>query len=376
MLGFPKKTEYNRVIPKNKFYEKAEVSPTLKAAFIDDVEKIIWTNKLSPSTLNIGAGSDIEEIEVFHILLKNKNFNQKILDAIDKAIPYYILFVLEYNGKQQVWLGYKEKNTSSRGNNKATIIKYFKSEWEKDISLPIKGNKLDSVYENFLSELSSDLSNSNPSIPLEEKIQQIEEQDDIAKKIKQLTTKLHREKQFNRQIEINKEIKALNKQLDELKKNNEYPNKELTFELVHSKQYSDIRCNPGAAYTCLLKLKGYEQEEIRNRYKEYFKDEWHRHRGAENRKIRFGIELYKFYGQEIKQQISHIQNDVEKFDYICNFIKENKISQRELLNYSSSIIESFPNTADDALNKITHYMEVFDISIDELAKYIQEKKNG
>lgn len=376
MLGFPKKTEYNRVIPKNKFYEKAEVSPTLKAAFIDDVEKIIWTNKLSPSTLNIGAGSDIEEIEVFHILLKNKNFNQKILDAIDKAIPYYILFVLEYNGKQQVWLGYKEKNTSSRGNNKATIIKYFKSEWEKDISLPIKGNKLDSVYENFLSELSSDLSNSNPSIPLEEKIQQIEEQDDIAKKIKQLTTKLHREKQFNRQIEINKEIKALNKQLDELKKNNEYPNKELTFELVHSKQYSDIRCNPGAAYTCLLKLKGYEQEEIRNRYKEYFKDEWHRHRGAENRKIRFGIELYKFYGQEIKQQISHIQNDVEKFDYICNFIKENNITQNGLLNYSSSIIESFPNTADDALNKITHYMEVFDISIDELAKYIQEKNNG
>ncbi len=376
MLGFPKETEFNRVIPKNKFYEKAEVSPTLKASFIDDVEKIIWTNKLSPSNLNIGAGSDIEEIEVFHILLKNKNFNQKILDAIDKAIPYYILFVLEYNGKQQVWLGYKEKNTSSRGNNKATIVKYFKSEWEKDISLPIKGNKLDSVYENFLSELSSDLSNIDPSLPLEEKIQQIEEQDNITKKIEQLTIKLNREKQFNRQIEINKEIKTLNKQLDELKKNDEYPNKELTFELVHSKRYSDIRCNPGAAYTCLLTLRGYTQKEINRLFRENSTKDWDKCRGSELRKVRFGIELYKFYGQEIKQQISHIQSDIEKFDYICNFIKENNITQRKLLNYSSLITEYFPNTADDALNKITHYMEVFDISIDELAKYIQEKNNG
>ena len=375
MLGFPKETEFNRVVPKNKFYEKAEVSPTLKASFIDDVEKIIWTNKLSPSNLNIGLGSDIEEIEVFHILLKNKNFNQKILDAIDKAIPYYILFVLEYNGKQQVWLGYKEKNTSARGNNKATIVKYFKSEWEKDIFLPIKGNKLDSVYENFLSELSSDLNILPSEATLEERIQRTEEIDVLTKQIEKLETKLYREKQFNRQVEINKGIKALNKQLDELKKTMNIQ-KELTFELVGQKHYDDIRSNPYEAYTCLLTMRGYTKKEIIHVFREHFPKDWNKYKGSELRRIRAGIELYKFYGQEIKQQISHIQNDIEKFDYICNFIKENNITQKRLLNYSSSIIEYFPNNTDEALNKITHYMEVFDISIGELAQYVQEKNNG
>ena len=374
MLGFPKETEFNRVIPKNKFYEKAEVSPTLKASFIDDVEKIIWTNKLSPSNLNIGAGSDIEEIEVFHILLKNKNFNQKILDAIDKAIPYYILFVLEYNGKQQVWLGYKEKNTSARGNNKATIVKYFKSEWEKDISLPIKGNKLDSVYENFLSELSSDLSDIDQSLPLEEKIHQIEEQDNITKKIEQLTIKLNREKQFNRQIEINKEIKTLNKQLDELKKNNVSDIQELTFKTIQ--YYNDIKTNPAMAYACLLLIKGHSYKEIVQIFRDNSKGNWNTLRGSELRKIRSGVELYKFYGEEIQRQISCMKNDTEKFNYICNFIKENNISQTKLLNFSSTKKEHIPSTEKEALNKITHYMEVFDISIDELAKYIQEKNNG
>lgn len=102
MLNLPQTTEVNKIIPKNKFYEKADISNSLKESFVNDIEKIVWANKLSPKTLNIAEGSTIKEIEVFHIKLKTSKFNEKILEAIDKSIPYYILYVLEYQGNYQL----------------------------------------------------------------------------------------------------------------------------------------------------------------------------------------------------------------------------------------------------------------------------------
>ena len=70
MLNFPKETEVGKFVAKQKFYENANISAALKNDFVNDVEKIVWTNKLAPTTLNITGSENIKEIEVFHILLK------------------------------------------------------------------------------------------------------------------------------------------------------------------------------------------------------------------------------------------------------------------------------------------------------------------
>ena len=49
----PEKTFFNKPVPKNKFYEKLDVKPALKKVFVNQIEKIIWRNKLSPATLNV-----------------------------------------------------------------------------------------------------------------------------------------------------------------------------------------------------------------------------------------------------------------------------------------------------------------------------------
>lgn len=41
MLGLPKTTEFNKRIPKQKYYENLTVTPGLKRAFTEQV-KIIW----------------------------------------------------------------------------------------------------------------------------------------------------------------------------------------------------------------------------------------------------------------------------------------------------------------------------------------------
>ena len=40
MLGFPKTTDFNKRIPKEKFYENLNVTPALKKSFVDQIKVI------------------------------------------------------------------------------------------------------------------------------------------------------------------------------------------------------------------------------------------------------------------------------------------------------------------------------------------------
>ena len=53
MLGLPQSTEFNKRIPKQKFYEHITVSPALKKSFVDQIRMIYWRNRWRqpPSTL-------------------------------------------------------------------------------------------------------------------------------------------------------------------------------------------------------------------------------------------------------------------------------------------------------------------------------------
>ncbi|MCI6221953.1 MAG: DUF4391 domain-containing protein, partial [Selenomonadales bacterium] len=63
MLGLPRSTEFNKRIPKQKFYENLTVSSTIKRSFVDQIRIIYWANKIAPSTLNFAEGKNVTEIE-------------------------------------------------------------------------------------------------------------------------------------------------------------------------------------------------------------------------------------------------------------------------------------------------------------------------
>ena len=175
---------------------------------------ITWTNKLSPKTLNIAEGSTIKEIEVFHIKLKTSQFTPKILEAIDKSIPYYILYVLEYQGNYQLWLGYKEK--SNNPERQANITRYFHSEWNKTPEITLIGNGLDSIYQGFLEQLSDNRISTASETDIKEQVAIATEIEKLEKQIEKLTAKMNAEKQFNRQIEIKRQIKQLQQKIKDL----------------------------------------------------------------------------------------------------------------------------------------------------------------
>jgi hypothetical protein len=109
MLGLPKSTEFNKRIPKQKFYDNLNVSPALKRSFIDQIKVIYWANKIAAATLNLAEGKNVTEIEVFEVRLNVPTLDEAVLKQIDREIPYHILFILEHENKFQAWIGYKEE---------------------------------------------------------------------------------------------------------------------------------------------------------------------------------------------------------------------------------------------------------------------------
>ena len=101
MLALPKSTEFNKRIPKQKFYDNLNVSPALKRSFIDQIKVIYWVNKIAASTVNLAEGKDVTEIEVFELRLNIPTLDEAVLKLIDREIPYHILFVLAYENQFQ-----------------------------------------------------------------------------------------------------------------------------------------------------------------------------------------------------------------------------------------------------------------------------------
>ena len=217
MIGLPKSTEFNKRIPKQKFYENMEISPVIKQIFVEQIKMIYWRNKIAVSTTILATGHDVTEIEVFEIRLNHSELDERVLRQIDREIPYHILFLLEYEGKYQAWIGYKEITTS--GNKRVKVGKYYHSDWrlEEELHLWLEGLNIDTIYENLVRQIAGDkLKKVTPDESLKESITKDEKKEQLEKQISVLTVKIRKEKQLNKQIELNTEVKRLKKELERI----------------------------------------------------------------------------------------------------------------------------------------------------------------
>lgn len=215
MLGLPKTTEFNKRIPKQKFYENMDISPALKKVFVEQVKTIYWKNKIASTTTNLAAGNEVTELEVFEIRLHTKILDDALLRQIDKEIPYHILFLLEYQGKYQAWIGYKEAAAS--GNKAFKVNGYYHTEWlaEEELSLKLEGLNVDAVYENFVRQIAGDkLKTEVAGESLKESVARDEQKQALQKQIATLQAKIRKEKQLNKQMQMNSELKKLKKELE------------------------------------------------------------------------------------------------------------------------------------------------------------------
>jgi len=205
MLRLSSSTEVNLRVPKEKLYAKATLTPQMRDIIKDRVELVVWRNKLADSTVGISAGEAVIEIQVLEIQLRQQEFDKRVLLAITEAIPYKILFVLTFNDEAQIWI-------------EASGI-FYNTDWQQldRLALKFEGLNLDAVYENLVRQIACGRLGTDGDI--EEAIDRDKRRKKLERDINALEKKISREKQFNRQVEMNGELKRLKKQKEEL--NNE-----------------------------------------------------------------------------------------------------------------------------------------------------------
>lgn len=213
MLGFPQTTEFNKRIPKQKFYENIEVSSALKRVFVEQIKLIHWRNKIAPTTINIASGEAVNEIEVIEIKVNQQSLDEAVLRQIDKNIPYHILFILSCGNKVQAWTGYKEATEDSKA---FKVNKYYHTDWmlPDELTLDIEGLNMDAVWENFIIQVGGVEIEQGKS--LDEQIATDELKAKLKKDIEKLEKQACSEKQPNKKFQLASQVKALKKRLTEL----------------------------------------------------------------------------------------------------------------------------------------------------------------
>ncbi|EPK9979624.1 DUF4391 domain-containing protein [Acinetobacter baumannii] len=221
LYQFPQQAKVDRIIPKNKFYEQGKANGKIEQLFVNQVESIRWAYKLAASTIHLEDQDDLKEIQIFQVRSRVENLDISILSFIDKLILTPIIFEVVYQDKVKVIATYKRLNQADK--TKAVIGQYYTSDWlelNDRIELPLY-LKLADLYEHFIEQLlplavSGEQHQDRESISLEIKLQKAQQLESLLKQFDQLKAKLRNEKQFNRRVELNKQLQDLQLQINRI----------------------------------------------------------------------------------------------------------------------------------------------------------------
>lgn len=250
LFAWPKQAAFGRVVPKSKIYEHAAVSAALKERFVQQVEQINWAYKLAPETVNLPATSAVSEIQVFRLSLKGASLDQDVLKAIDRAVPFPLIFELVQGGRIKLTAAYKrpaQSPKSAADSSRWVVGSYFETDWQPESSprqsLPVALD-MAGLYDQLLSTLvqgkvasaTEDLRTPPPQVrdgaaigyavgipttqperlTLEQRIELAEAVATQQKQVERIKARLGREKQFNKRVAFNAELRDAKQQLQRL----------------------------------------------------------------------------------------------------------------------------------------------------------------
>ena len=214
-ISYPKQAAFGRVLPKNKIYEHSGATPAVREMFVRQVEQIVWQYKLAPETINLASKPGVPELQIFSIQLKTPTLNHEVLRCIDGAVQFPIIFELTFEGKTQVVAAFKRPSESD--SNRWVVSEYFPTQWmPNDVvrtAMPLALD-LGTLYEQLLQRLIPLTVRQNEA--LAELVTRVEDLRLKEKEVQKIVSKLAKEKQFNRKVEINAQLRAIRQELENL----------------------------------------------------------------------------------------------------------------------------------------------------------------
>jgi len=216
-VRYPPQAAFGRTLPKSKLYAHSHAGTRLKNLFVQQVEQIVWQFKLAPETINLPARPAVPEIQVFAIQLKTPELSFDVLRAIDQAVQFPIIFELAHAGRTQVMACHKRPSEADA--SRWVLSDYFASGWLADNAergaMPVALH-LGGLYEQLLRALLP-----LPARPHETLAEHVARLDALAAKQREAdktAAKLEKERQFNRKVAINADLRRLQTELEALRR--------------------------------------------------------------------------------------------------------------------------------------------------------------
>lgn len=243
LFDWPDAAEFGRVIPKSRIVEHAGAGAAVRKQFTREVDKIIWSHKLAPETVNLRASRSAPEIQIIRIALRVGDLQLNLLQAIDRAIPFPLFF--EVTHEKRIRLVAAHKRPSEAGRARWVIGEYFESEWLDECTprspLPMALD-MGSLYERLLTPLVEIQLAELMASTLPERAQGVRDTPQLAytaagetnvaplvdrmasvgairtkvREIKRFNARLGRERQFNRRVEINTKLRTAIQELRQM----------------------------------------------------------------------------------------------------------------------------------------------------------------
>ncbi|GAO55765.1 DUF4391 domain-containing protein [Novosphingobium sp. MD-1] len=232
---WPRAAAFGRVIPKNKIYEHAGANTALKDLFVREVDQIVWSHKLAPETVNLTATKSVTEIQVFRITTRTPSLDHEVLRAIDKAIPFPLIFEVVHAGRVRLAAAYKRP--SEADGTRWVVGDYFLGGWLPEgaprTPLPVALN-IGALYERLLEPLVAGQTarlipsigqapqkpltsgEADHSVSLEDRIAHAEAIKAQLREVERIKSRLVREKQFNKRVAINAELRVAKQEFERL----------------------------------------------------------------------------------------------------------------------------------------------------------------
>lgn len=212
LLKYPSSCLVGKVVPKTTFQRHLDTSTSMKRHFQDDVVSIIWLYKIAPTTLQVQGTDDMREIQIFLADLKDPTCPADLFTFIDKHMPQYIVFLLRYQQQYRLLINYKD--WADTAHTHFNITQSFCSEWLTfaQLSLPITGTELPTIYEHFVRHIAGQqLINDNSN--LHNAVLSYQEQETLKKRLATLQAQIAKEMQPKRKFELHQQIVELQKKL-------------------------------------------------------------------------------------------------------------------------------------------------------------------
>lgn len=215
LYRWPAAAKFGRRVPKEKFYAYGTVTTSVRENFISDVQRITWAYKLAQATIHLTGSMAVPEIQVFEIDAKGHDVTALVLAAIDKAIPFPIIFEItrgEVNNRRvRMVAAHKQLGAGA-----PKLSAYYSTVWQPTDTerhpLPI-AITLPSLHTALLDPLTP--ISTRPGERMSDVAARLQNVQKLERDITALERKLRTEPQLNRKIQLRRTLNSKQSELEQ-----------------------------------------------------------------------------------------------------------------------------------------------------------------